>query len=118
MTALANLFFSRFDPVFKVLHRPYTFSLLYAATRDKKSITRGQEALLFAIYFAAVTSLTDQEALANFGQNKQSMILRYRKGIEAALPNANFLETQDITVLQAFIIYLVRAILELFDLLF
>lgn len=108
MIAMGNIFFSRFDPVFKVLHRPSTLAFLYSATRDKKCITRGQEALLFAIYFAAITTVSDQDCINHFGQNKSILVQRYRSGIEAALPNANYLDTDDITVLQALVIYLVR----------
>ena len=107
MSVMGNIFFSRVDPVFKLLHRPSTQAFIYAATRDKRAITKGQEALLFAIYFAAVTALTDQECLQNFGENKNALVQRHRKGIETALPNANFLDTSDITVLQALVIYLV-----------
>ncbi|KAI4154828.1 MAG: hypothetical protein LQ340_001409 [Diploschistes diacapsis] len=106
MIAMGNIFFSRFDPVFKVLHRPSTLAFLYSATRDKKCITRGQEALLFAIYFAAITTVSDQDCINHFGQNKSILVQRYRSGIEAALPNANYLDTDDITVLQALVIYL------------
>ena len=114
MTILGNLYFTRVDPVFKILHRPTTLSFLYAATRDKRSLTRGQEALLFAIYFASITTLTDQESLQSFGQKKEVLVKQYRSGIEAALTNANFLETSDFTVLQAFVIYLVSHSLHLF----
>ena len=113
MTALGNLYFTRVDPLFKVLHRPSTLSFIYAATRDKKSITRGQEALLFAIYFASITSLSDSECLQNLGQPKTSLVKQYRGGIETALANANFLDTNEIVVLQALLIYLVSPNLQM-----
>ena len=107
MMALANFYFTRFDPVFKLLHRPSTLSFIYAMARDSSSMTRAQEALLFAIYFAAVTSVTEQECIKDFGEEKTTLVKRYRKGVETAFPNANFLETTDMTVLQALVIYLV-----------
>ena len=107
MVILGNMYFTRVDPLFKLLHRPTTLSLIYTATQNKKNITKGQEALLFAIYFAAVTSLTDDECSRSLAYRKQDLVAKTKTGIEKALSNANFLDTTDMTVLQAFLIYLV-----------
>jgi hypothetical protein len=43
----------------------------------------------------------------HFGHDKQFLILRYETAVHKALVNAGFLNSQDFTVLQAFVLYLV-----------
>lgn len=43
----------------------------------------------------------------NFGGNKDDMLAQYRFAVEQALAKANFLDTSDIAVLQAFTIFLI-----------
>ena len=65
------------------------------------------EALLFAMYYAAVTSLTEEECLQNFDDARSSLLARYRSATESALSNADLLSTKEIGTLQALAIFLV-----------
>lgn len=65
------------------------------------------EALTFAIYFAAV-SIQDVDACqANFGQSKVDLIAKYRFATEIALARADLINTTDLAVLQAYLLFLV-----------
>ena len=65
------------------------------------------EALLFAMYYAAITSLSQEECLQKFHDGKSSLLARYRSGTESALSNANLLSTKEIGTLQALVVFLV-----------
>ena len=110
VTALVNTFLSRVDPIFKLVHRPSLLALVQSTILGQKDISNtGHEALLLAIYFTTVTILSDEECLAMFRQNRQSLVMQYKTGIEAALVNADLLNTSDLTILQAFCLYLVSS---------
>ncbi|KAF2757283.1 RPE65-domain-containing protein [Pseudovirgaria hyperparasitica] len=106
---LCETFISNVDPVFKVLHRPSVAAHLIKGglylnyPPDSPAV----EALDYAIYHAAVASLTAEQAMQTFGQAKNVVIKRYRLAVEAALSRADFVVTEDLTVLQAFVLYLV-----------
>ncbi len=112
---LSDVFFSHVDPLFKVLHRPTVKKFLSAAadSLDHMAIGDGQEALMFAIYFAAVTSLSQEESLKLFHQDREVLSVYYKYGIEAALANADFLNSMELVTLQAFVLYLVSRSLGL-----
>ncbi|KAL1392547.1 fungal-specific transcription factor domain-containing protein, partial [Phyllosticta capitalensis] len=107
--ALANIYWDRVDVIFKVLHRPTISPLLKSAAADTMAIPKGggEEAIMFAIYFAAVTTLSSTECLEVLGRDKPTVVGQTRHCLEIALSNADFLNSTDIQVLQAFVLYLV-----------
>lgn len=109
---LFQFYFTNVDPVCKILHRPTVntyFSnveaLLDPLTRRFKF--RSLEAVTFAAYFAAVTSMSTQECLTYLGEPKDILIARYKRSTEEALVQADFLNSLEITTLQALTIYIV-----------
>ncbi|KAK7531546.1 fungal-specific transcription factor domain-containing protein, partial [Phyllosticta citribraziliensis] len=107
--ALSNIYWDRVDVIFKVLHRPTVNPLLKSAAADSLAIPKGggEEALMFAIYFAAVTTLSSTECLEILGRDKPTVVGQTRHCLEIALSNADFLNSTDMQVLQAFVLYLV-----------
>ena len=97
------------DPMGKVLHIPSLRKLVMSAAANIDAIPSGNyvEALLFAMYYAAITSLSQEECLQKFHDGKNSLLARYRSGTESALSNANLLSTKEIGTLQALVIFLV-----------
>lgn len=91
---------------------------------------------MFAIYYSTVISVSAAECREEFGEEKPRLLqrcvgatyyscilllffcyrltlmtaFRYQEGVERALVRANFLSSKDITVLQAFVIYLVSTL--------
>jgi len=113
-TTLIQFYFTNVDPLCKILHRPTANAyfpniepLLDPHTRRFKF--RSLEAVTFAAYFAAVTSMSSQECLTYLGEERITLILRYKGFTETAMAQANFLNTLEITGLQAFTIYIVSA---------
>ncbi|KAE9574851.1 Bikaverin cluster transcription factor bik5 [Colletotrichum fructicola] len=94
------------EPLLKILHIPTMEKLIRDMRRNMDDLTAGHEALLFSIYYAAITSMEDEEVEKNFGSKKDEMLSQYRFALEQALAKANFLNTSDIVVLQAFVLFL------------
>ena len=97
----------RVDPLVKVLHIPSIQPTVLSAASHLSNLSKGFESLLFTIYYAAVTSLDPAQCQQKFGEEKPVLLARYRFGIEQALARANFLTTEEIVVLQAFVIFLI-----------
>ncbi|KHN94656.1 uncharacterized protein MAM_07411 [Metarhizium album ARSEF 1941] len=95
------------EPLIKLMHVPSVELILQDARRNHGRLTPGNEALVFAIYFAAITSLEPDEVQANLGANKDDMIAQYRFAVEQSLAKANFLDTSDLAVLQSFALFLI-----------
>jgi hypothetical protein len=95
------------DPLIKVLHVP-TFEPIFLDTvAHLDKVGKGIESLLFAIYYGAVTSTTTEECFERWGEDRSTLLKRYRFGLEQALARANFLYCDEIVILQAFVIFLV-----------
>ncbi|RDW89192.1 hypothetical protein BP6252_01224 [Coleophoma cylindrospora] len=106
---LCDIYFARVDPVCKILHKPTVRSTIFARAHDLEVLAgeRSLEALMFAVYFAAVCSVSNTECIKYFGQSKDVLSERYRFASSAALHNANFLDDVDFVSLQALVIFLV-----------
>ena len=72
---------------------------------------RAFEALLFAIYHAAASSLTDCDACVNLYPSVRSnlphSLKNYRRATELALENAEFMQSEKLETLQALVLLLV-----------
>lgn len=107
MMLLWGVFVDNVDPLIRVLHKP-TVGQHIARTKDRISqISRSYEALLFAIYFASVTSLSEIECQTKFREEKEGLLRRYRFALQQALARAEFMSSHSLTSLQAIAIYLV-----------
>ena len=105
-----KLYIENCECVLKVLHVPTTSIVVEQAQVDPNGLSKGNEALLFAIYYAATTSLSPDDTYTNFGTDREVLLSRYESAVQRALVNAGLLNTQDLTVLQAFVLYLVRLV--------
>ncbi|KAK4129768.1 hypothetical protein N657DRAFT_560927 [Parathielavia appendiculata] len=95
------------DPILKVVHVPTMSKLIKDVRHNLDSLTPSTEALMFAIYYAATTSLDEDEVKLNFGTEKSVLMQKYRFATEQALAKAEFLTKPDFTVLQALMLFLV-----------
>lgn len=104
-----DMYMANVDPISKVLHGPSLRKYLQenAAELDSSPGRGGLEALRFAIYYAAVTSIEDGECRHRIGEYRAVLLARYRVGIESALAKADFINTVELSTLQALVIYLV-----------
>lgn len=106
---LCTFFIENFDPVFKVLHLPTLKKSVIEASSDIDNISgdTSMEALLFAMYTAAVTTLRPEKCLEIFQEEKESLLTKYRHGAELAFANADLFTSADMVLLQALVIFLV-----------
>ena len=104
-----DVYKDRIDPLVRLFHRGYTWKLLVEASQNLDQVCKPTEALMFAIYFAVVTSLAPAECRSILSEDKDVAVKKYRFGIEQALARAEFLTTQELLVLQAFTLFLICA---------
>lgn len=106
---LCTLYVDNCDPVFKVLHIPTLKKsiLQVSSDMDKISEEKSTEALLFTMYFAAVTTLTPKKCSDLFQEKRDCLLDRYRYAAEIAFANAKLFTNADMTTLQALVIFLV-----------
>lgn len=100
------LFKTNVDPLVKILHVPTMETQILAAKGHLDDLPRETEALMFAIYYSVVTSLTPTDCVAELGETKVILLARYRFAVEQALSRASFLDSVETMVLQAFVIFL------------
>lgn len=99
---LVDMFFDRVDPIVKILHRPSTLRMI---ARGTSKLSQGQEALLFSIYFAAITSMSADECLTHFGQEQLTLFKQYQTEVERALAAADYLSNTELECLQSLLLY-------------
>ncbi|XP_044719785.1 fungal specific transcription factor domain-containing protein [Hirsutella rhossiliensis] len=107
VTFLWSVYQENVEPLIKLLHIPTTDLILRDARKNSDNLSPGQEALAFSIYFAAVTSLEPEEVVTNFGASKDELLAQHRFALEQSLAKANFLDTSDVAVIQAFTLFLI-----------
>lgn len=95
------------DPLVKVLHVPTFEPQFFEAIAQPDKITKSFEPLIFAIYYGAVTSMTPTDCTEKCGEERTTMLQRYRFGLEQCLARANFLFCDEMVILQAFIVFLI-----------
>lgn len=95
------------DPLVKVLHIPTVEPTFLEAVAHLDKVPKGLESLLFAIYYGAVTSTSPEDCRHRWGEERNTLLQRYRFGLEQALARANFLYCDEVVILQAFVIFLV-----------
>ena len=94
------------DPMVRILHKPSTEKLFKRTAADQSSLNKSSEALVFAVYFSVVTSLSPEDCSTLLKLDKETALKRYRYAAEQALSRANFLATQELIVVQAFTLFL------------
>ncbi|KUI57087.1 hypothetical protein VP1G_04455 [Cytospora mali] len=107
MRRLCETYFRNVDPLIKILHRPTieeTFNGFIASPVDNP-LSRTVEALFFAMYFAAVTSLQPDTCKALLGEDRGLLVVQYRQAVEYALARADYLNSTSLETLQAFTLY-------------
>lgn len=96
------------DPVLKILHIPTVQSTVVATILDPRSACSSNVALVFAIYFAAITALChDNNEHINLPCEKPVLLKRYQTALDRLLLVTDLMNRPEITALQALAIYVV-----------
>ncbi|KAL8858620.1 MAG: hypothetical protein Q9178_004914 [Gyalolechia marmorata] len=106
---MCNIYLLNVDPINRILHKPTLRKFITGAKDHLDTMPGGSkmQALMFAMYFAAITSITPEECMASFGEEKNQLLARYRFGTEQALVQADILNSMEMVTLQALVIYLI-----------
>lgn len=100
-----HLFVIRVDPMTKLIHCPTFAKTLFAAVDNMASVSSSTEALMFSMYYAALSTCTAREVREKFGEGQDVLMHRYGRSIEAAV-GENY-EVPQLEALQALVLYMI-----------
>ena len=100
--ALLDIYAQRVNPIIKAVHMSTLRSTLSTTTTNP-----AQEALTFSIYFAAVSTLMDEECYQCFSESRDALSARFQLAAEVMLSRSGLMTFPTLAVLQAFVVYLV-----------
>ncbi|KAF9889001.1 hypothetical protein FE257_007978 [Aspergillus nanangensis] len=105
---LCRVYLRNVDPIIKVLHRPSLSKWMidgapYLAGLPEES----SRALEAAVCYSAANTMTELQCQQEFQKSKSIVVGVYRRMCEDAIEMAGLLTTRDITVMQAFVLYLI-----------
>lgn len=106
--ALWEAYLENVHPLVKVFFAWDKKPIIDKAAEDPTSLTAGQQALVSAIFFIAVSSLSKSQCEQTFnGAFKRTLLNDFQSMLETALMAAKYATTSDLLVLQALVLYLV-----------
>lgn len=108
ISALLEAYMVNVHTVIKILHGPSLRAYLQGVSKnlDCSPGPKGREALHFSVFHAAATSLTEAECMTMLGEERQVLLRRYRLATELSLAKADFINTTEISTLQALVLFL------------
>ncbi|KAL4781314.1 fungal-specific transcription factor domain-containing protein [Aspergillus varians] len=108
-TQLWQTFVNNVDPLTKILHIPTAQASVFGAISDASETIEDINALLFAIFYAATTSLEEDDVGALLGHDKRTALGVFKLCFEQSLSRVNILDNPSLLSLQALAIYLLSA---------
>src|SRR5438034_6586107 len=76
-------------PMITIFHRPTIRKLLVEASSHPESLNKNTEAVMFSIYYAAITSMTPSQCLSLLDEEQDTVLTRYHFAVEQAMARAN-----------------------------
>ncbi|KLJ12378.1 hypothetical protein EMPG_09543 [Blastomyces silverae] len=104
---LWQVFLDNVNPLVKIFHASTIQQEILAGAADLENIPKATEALMFAIYACSVTSMTDHDCQSQLCETKSTLLTRYRFATKQALINVRFMRSSNLTVVEAFVLYLI-----------
>lgn len=103
---LFELFKTRVDTVYKVVHLPTVFAMIKTAYSTGAQ-TANILALEYVMYFMAICTINDHEAEVTGLGSRNDLQRSYRAATEGFLASSNLLSHPELQALQALVIYMV-----------
>lgn len=103
---LLTVFEENVAPIIRIIHNSALRNLVQTAATNPDELDKGSEALVFSVYFAASSSMTDEQCLTHLGETQATLTKRFRFAVEQALARAGFLHTRKLIVVQAAVLFL------------
>ncbi|KAL3447117.1 hypothetical protein BJX65DRAFT_277431 [Aspergillus insuetus] len=104
--ALFEIFKTNVSTTVRIFHVPTLDRIFWDAIAAMGAIDKHTEALLFAIYYSTVISMDPEQCLDLLGIPRASALETYRFAVEQALARADLLNTQNLILLQAAVLFL------------
>ncbi|KAI8944385.1 transcription factor [Xylaria longipes] len=104
--ALYAAFTDNVAPLVRIFHMPTLTRIYWDAIASVSSLDKITEALLFAIHYSAVVSLAPEACLSILGETRDNALEKFRFAVEQALARSSLLSTQNMTILQAAVLFL------------
>ncbi|KAI5866508.1 hypothetical protein GGS23DRAFT_550917 [Durotheca rogersii] len=104
--ALWQIYLDNVDPLLKLTHTPTLQTHILDARTRLDKVSRSLEALMFSIYLMAITSIDEERCQLSFNESRMVLLEKYRQATQQALLNSGFMRHPDITLLQAYLLYL------------
>lgn len=109
---LCEWYFIAVDPIAHLLSKcafELTARYFHESILQRQSTRNSTKALVLAVSFASVASMSPSECRQTLGEEKKLLERYYQVAIEAQLQQADILRTTDPEVIRAAVIYLVSA---------
>lgn len=106
MFKLWQIYCDNVHPLNKTLHAPSFQRKMSAYGAHLHLAPSSDQALFFAVYVAAITTLTPGECEAIFFTNREVLLSQYKLATQVWLRRAGLWRTSELSVLQAFLILL------------
>ena len=108
LEACWHIFVESVDPIIRILHKPSVRVLIDQAMRGGlEELDNESVVLLLSVCYAAIISISGWKCEAIFSASRATMERQASASIEVGLKEAGLLDTHVMTVLQAFVLYLV-----------
>lgn len=101
-------FVENVNPLTKIVHIPTLQAKVFCAASNVALAPKPLQATMFAVYALAVTSMRAADCTRVLGESRSVLLSRFRTGALRALSATNILSTNDLEVLQALALILVR----------
>ncbi|RAK99089.1 Zn(II)2Cys6 transcription factor [Aspergillus ibericus CBS 121593] len=103
---LWSIWMDNVAPLIPIVHKASAQQLFSTAARDASSLDKNYEALFLAMCLVSIVSLSPEQCSLRLGEERDAAVKRYRFAVEQALAKADLLNTQNFTLLQALVIFL------------
>ncbi|OKO94458.1 hypothetical protein PENSUB_11725 [Penicillium subrubescens] len=106
---LLQRYWDAVHPVARVLHRPsfaQRYETLWEAIENEYQVAPSLSALVCAVLFSAVVSMSEEEILESCRVSRVDLKNQLKSGVETSLAKAQLLKTTKFETLQAFVAYL------------
>ncbi|KAI1211414.1 uncharacterized protein F4807DRAFT_466675 [Annulohypoxylon truncatum] len=105
---LCQVYLRQVDPIVRLLHRPSLSKFMLDGQRYLSYDLNHISAICLssAVCYSALASMTDEQCQTLLNMDRSILIAEYRAACETALERADLISTDDVTILQAFVLYL------------
>ena len=107
---LIKIFLQNINPFVRILNKEAFFADLTRFRAGQLAQSNSFIALLFSIYGLAVASLLHSDVVASFGVEREWLLYKYQEAQELALNQVDFINSNKLSVFQAYLYYLVSGL--------